>query len=93
VLTDGMGVVNGLFNKKPPSGSSLDIAIANLDFRSSDIEVRRVLEMMYREPLLPDEHERQSERVRRIMRMNRATFRRLMRYAQEAVQQRGSSLT
>lgn len=93
MLTDGMGVVNGLFSKKPPSGSALDLAISGLSYRSSDSEVRRVLEMMYREPMPPDEHDRQAERVRRTMRMNRATFRRLMRYAQEAVQQRGSGLT
>lgn len=85
--------MNGFFSKRPQGGSALDLAIMGLTYRSSDMDVRRVLEMMYHEPLPPDEHDRQAERVRRITRMNRATFRRLMKYAQETAQQRSSSLT
>lgn len=81
--------MNGFFHRQRLPQTSLDAVIDGLSYRSDDRAVRAAIEMLFEEPLPPDEHDRQSERIRRITRLNRATFRRYMRYAQEAVQQRG----
>jgi hypothetical protein len=77
-------------NQDAPDRIGLDVAIAGLNFRSEDRDVRSVLKRLFLEALPPGDHERQADRIRRVTHMNRGTFRRLMRYAQEDAQQRTS---
>lgn len=74
--------MNAFLHKRRPEPTALDRAIAALDHKSDDNDIRRVLETLFDQGLPPNEHERLADRIRRNTHMNRATFRRYEKIAQ-----------
>lgn len=73
--------------RHPTLAEAVDLnqEIEAIDHLTTDDQVRRLLRKVFAAALLPDEHERIMERIRRRAHMNRATFRRFMRIAQSSV--------
>lgn len=78
---------------EPAASPLLENALKGLDHTADERHVKSVLELLFLEPLPPGEHEATADRVRRLARMNRGTFKRILRRAQDSVQQSRNALT
>ncbi len=56
--------------------------IAALSPNADDRDIKEALKALFREALPPDEHERCAEHIRRLTRLSRGTFKRLMKHTQ-----------